>query len=540
MKLRITTLKYFLILCAIVLSRTGFSQSAIDSLRTELNKNLSDTSRAITLQEMGMQFYLDQPDTAIKYWREGISFVDKKIKNKKGEEKRVLLYAQSILMGSLAYMFSGTAKNDSALMLMERSIDVLNEIKEFKAASQILNNLGSLLIGQGKYEEALRVQNRALGYAQSEKDFVTVGFVLQNIGLIYSTQGNFPMALNYFNRSLKIRDSIKDYLGLGHAYYELAILYNSMDEIKPSLEYFQKSLAARLKGNDIGGASATEAEICAIYLNDLNNPSEAKKYLDAALIHAKHQNDLFRLGYLFAHAGDYFYQTGKKDSAVYYFQKAAAVRKEAGELKGYSMSLYLLGTVAFDEGDYDKAIELGLKAFDIGEKNKISETMRKASDLLRQSYSKKRNWEKAYHYFEFYKTYSDTLLNKSNQRKSLSSRMNFEFEKKEHEEKAAHEKKEIEHTAENKRQQQIIIFIIVTLVLVLIFSAYIFNRMHVIRKQRNEIHLHQQETEKQKMIIEEKQTEIIDSLLYARRIQSALIASEKYIERQLKRLNNKS
>ena len=42
-----------------------------------------------------------------------------------------------------------------------------------------------------------------------------------------------------------------------------------------------------------------------------------------------------------------------------------------------------------------------------------------------------------------------------------------------------------------------------------------------------------------KELIEEKQKEIIDSIYYARRIQRALLTSEKYIERNLNKLIKK-
>ncbi|MBX2959534.1 MAG: hypothetical protein KF732_06205 [Flavobacteriales bacterium] len=44
--------------------------------------------------------------------------------------------------------------------------------------------------------------------------------------------------------------------------------------------------------------------------------------------------------------------------------------------------------------------------------------------------------------------------------------------------------------------------------------------------------------EKQKEIVEEKQKEILDSIRYAKRIQDALLTSQSYIERNLKRLRS--
>jgi hypothetical protein len=48
------------------------------------------------------------------------------------------------------------------------------------------------------------------------------------------------------------------------------------------------------------------------------------------------------------------------------------------------------------------------------------------------------------------------------------------------------------------------------------------------------------EIETQKQRVEEKQKEIIDSIQYAKRIQQSLLPTEKYIERTILRLRNKS
>jgi hypothetical protein len=60
------------------------------------------------------------------------------------------------------------------------------------------------------------------------------------------------------------------------------------------------------------------------------------------------------------------------------------------------------------------------------------------------------------------------------------------------------------------------------LFLLLIFGAIMYNRFRI--------------TQKQKEIIELKQKEVVDSITYAKRIQTSLLPTEKYIERNLKRL----
>ena len=84
------------------------------------------------------------------------------------------------------------------------------------------------------------------------------------------------------------------------------------------------------------------------------------------------------------------------------------------------------------------------------------------------------------------------------------------------------------------------------LFLVLVFAAFMFNRVKITLKQkkiieaaRNEIAVQKETVEKQKELVEEKQKEILDSIRYAKRIQTALLTSEKYIGRKLKIINYK-
>jgi hypothetical protein len=72
--------------------------------------------------------------------------------------------------------------------------------------------------------------------------------------------------------------------------------------------------------------------------------------------------------------------------------------------------------------------------------------------------------------------------------------------------------------------------------LVLIFAGFMFNRFKVTQKQKGIIETQKKEVEIQKHQVEEKQKEILDSIKYAKRIQTALITNEKYIEKSLKHL----
>lgn len=67
--------------------------------------------------------------------------------------------------------------------------------------------------------------------------------------------------------------------------------------------------------------------------------------------------------------------------------------------------------------------------------------------------------------------------------------------------------------------------------LVLILAIVIFKNLQT-NKKKNKIISYQKEQ------VEEKQKEILDSIRYAKRIQRALLPTEKYIDKSLNRLKN--
>jgi hypothetical protein len=75
------------------------------------------------------------------------------------------------------------------------------------------------------------------------------------------------------------------------------------------------------------------------------------------------------------------------------------------------------------------------------------------------------------------------------------------------------------------------------LLLVIGFSVFVFNRFKITQKQKKIIEEQKVMVDKAYESLHEKNKEVMDSIHYAHRIQRALITSEKYIEKQLNRLN---
>jgi hypothetical protein len=141
----------------------------------------------------------------------------------------------------------------------------------------------------------------------------------------------------------------------------------------------------------------------------------------------------------------------------------------------------------------------------------------------------------------------DSISNETTRKASTRSQLKYEYEKQAAADSVAHAKESEIKSAELSRQsaeikakknQQYALF--GGLFLVALFSVFMYNRFKVTQKQKRVIEIQKYIVEEQKQLVEEKQLEILDSIRYAKRIQSAQLPSERFIVRSLSRLMKKS
>jgi p-aminobenzoyl-glutamate transporter AbgT len=151
---------------------------------------------------------------------------------------------------------------------------------------------------------------------------------------------------------------------------------------------------------------------------------------------------------------------------------------------------------------------------------------------LSQCYDTMGNSKKALYYFKLSTAAKDTIFNASVMRKSLQTEMDYKMEAKEQAMKAEEEKKEVIAQQEKRQQRIITLSVSIVLIIVLIFSVIVLRSLSE-NKRKNKI------ITEQKLIVEAKQKEIVDSIKYAKRIQQALMPSDKYFDKNLRSLKNK-
>ena len=161
------------------------------------------------------------------------------------------------------------------------------------------------------------------------------------------------------------------------------------------------------------------------------------------------------------------------------------------------------------------------------------------------------NYKVAFQNYKLFIHLRDSLNDESAREAGIKHKLQFEYAKKAATDSMALAKEtEIKNVelkkqeAELKVKRNLQYALYGGILLVIIFSAYMYNRYKVSHNQKLIIEEKEKQTQKQNRIIteqknmmEEKQNEILSSILYAQRIQKALLPHENYFDKKLKELN---
>ena len=477
---------YHILISILWLSNTSFSQeSKSDSLLNVIKTSSVDTTKVNAFNSLFLEYEFEDIDKAGEYLTQGFELA-KKINFQKGLAK--------------SYMFKGYFDEDksnfsSALKNNQEALSIFTKLGDKQGIAGINNSLGSNYQSLGKYPEALKY------YFSTLKIYLETGnkrgeaSTYSNIGTIYLNQSNYSEALKNINFSLKIYKEIGDKSGQARCYLSVGNVYATQNDFKVALKNY---LISQKLNEELGNK------------------------IDLA-------NLRINIGLIYQLDGNY-------DDALKCYAQSMEFFEEIENKSGIAVCYGNLGEANIGLKNYAEARKYLNKAIELSKQIGNKECIKNAYIAYFQMDSITGNYKGAFENHKNFVLYRDSLNNEETRNQILQNQMTFDFEKKEAIANTEH-KKELENQKSlseerSRKQKAIIIFVIVGLFLVIIFSAFVFRSLQTTRKQKNII-------EEQKIIVEEKQHAIIDSIFYARRIQQSLLPTEKYIERSIDRLKKK-
>jgi len=336
---------------------------------------------------------------------------------------------------------------------------------------------------EGDYRQAMDNYIKSQRYYEKNKWMnVEYGHLLHFIGSVFKRQDMYDKALEYYEKELQLARDIGDKLLEAEALYLSAAMYGTKGDLDKELDYELKSL-------NIYTELKRKKSIALILGNISNNYADRKDYKKAIeycekareVYEALHEID--KASWLYAALGRYHTKLAQYKKAIDYFDKALAATKKV-ETKQLLYQSEIKHDIAF-------------------------------------TYAAMGNYKEAFNNFLEYRQLEDSLNSMDNKRYLNELETKYDTEKKEKAIELLNKDKAMQ-SMELSRQATQKNYLIIGSLLVLITAA--ISLVAFVNKRKTSKLLSKQVSEinYQNAIIKEKNKDITDSILYAKRLQEAV------------------
>lgn len=345
------------------------------------------------------------------------------------------------------------------------------------------------------------------------------GITENSKGNFYLGIGNNYKAIEIFRHALSLYAQDNDYSGMSTLNANLGNAFYYVGDLEKALEYNRESADNYKKMPEKKGK---EEKLANLYNNigiiycTKNDYKFGRIYFDLALEIWKNAGDSLSIAYAYNNYASIFSEQNKLDSAIYYFKIAFELKKRHGSNSDIIDANNNLCSYFIKVKQPKEALKYVLTSMNMVDTSIFNKELQSTYYYLSETYAALGDIKNQHKYFVKQIRVKDTL-DARNQLSSIAKmEQKNEFDKvrladslKNQEEMKL---KDIKIT-EKKQQSYFLIF---ALILTIIILFLIFQRFKSTQKQKKLI-------EEQKLIVEEKNKEITDSINYAKRLQDAIL-----------------
>jgi serine phosphatase RsbU (regulator of sigma subunit)/Tfp pilus assembly protein PilF len=472
------------------------------------------------------------------YAEEAIKLAEKIEKTTQSKQAKIQFQKGNATI-NLGFYYHHTSNYSESIKEYEKAYEIFKKIPDSSGMALALNNLSMVYENKGEVKTAIELLNNVISLTKKTNDLENQNSALTNLSSLYSHLGDYSEALKAALGGLKIQEEINSLEGMGYSLNNIGTFYFKQQDFENAKKYLLKSIKVREQIGDEMGASNTYLNL-AIIAEDNNESQLALDYIHQSITIRKKLQIKEQLAVAYIKLGDYFENKQKIDSAEFYYLKAHQLNTKTETIEGRSDSYRHLADIYLKQGKVKKAEKYGEKGLELAQKLGYPEDILPSAATLKRVYDATNNYKKAYQMYQLYIEMKDSTTNEKNQRDLIQQNLNYEYEKQKIADSLAFAvEKEVtdlklqKTTAElEKTNTRNIALGIGVLMLIILVSITLFAYRNK-RKAAEIIALQKQKVEEQKLMVEEKNHEITDSISYAKRIQDAILPNNELLKRLL-------
>ena len=240
-------------------------------------------------------------------------------------------------------------------------------------------------------------------------------------------------------------------------------------------------------------------------------------------------NDSHGIGQLVGNIGKIYETKYDYKSAIKYYEKGITIQSELKDDYGMAINYLNISEANSKIKNWEKAIEFAEKGIEKAIIIDAKDVIRQGYSTLRHTYYQAGNYKKAYEFTDKLMEIKDSIFSEENQNKIADLETKYDSEQKEKENELLRKDGALKDLEINKSRiinygvsSALIVFSILGM---FIYKGYNDKKKaYILLENKNE------EIILQKDVIEQKNTDILDSLIYAKRIQYAILPPKNYVD----------
>lgn len=438
-----------------------------------------------------------------------------------------------ILIGDAFYK---EREYEQAILEYHRAIEIIPNDSLFLKAHTIekLANTYKKNEDINEAKEAFKVSNDLYQKDKAAPEYVARNYSL--IGRCYYDEAQYDSAMIYYLKAEETYEKNGVYnREYGILYHFIGSVFKRQGDYDRACEYYQKEIDYGIDHN------YKDVEVEGRYLSGIcieGDSAQLANTLQCMTIYEELENERL-VGLMCQLAASNYLALGQGDSALYYQNKCLDIRRKYKEVSHLAAILSDLAKTHYSLGNFKQAEDHLIEAEQVALETGIKKYIRLAEiyEIRYHISVDKKDFQSANEFLILHYAYQDSAMDSDHKNAIAEMEVKYDSEKKNAQlallskDKELAEKEQKLSLESEEKQKLISMIIAVACLLLLIGGVYTYFKYKQSKKQAQIISEQKFELMLQKEQVEAKNKDITDSMIYASKIQKAIITSEQYIQR---------
>ena len=402
-----------------------------------------------------------------------IDSLNKRLEISEGNERVIILNE----------LYKQYVNNDpiKALEYTTMALELAQQLEDSSGMASSYNNIGVLNKNRGNLDDALASYLESVKIQQANKYVDALAFTYNNIGTIYSLKGEYEKALVSFNQALEQFEEIGHKLMMIGTLNNIGNVYTDLGEYDYALQNYMRSLQLYEELED-----------------------NSKAFVP------------------FNNIGNIYYQKGEWDNALAYYESALDLERLNNDKNGQANALHNIGTVHKTTKNFDDALATFTEALSLVQETDNKRLQEIIYLSMAEAYFEKGDTFLAYSFLKLHNNAKEQVFNELSTKRIAELENSYELEKKEAQIEALKVESQLQQL-QIQNDKLIIVAIIIVAFLVVGLSVVIWRELNTIKRNKKLLESQNEELERQKLIIQEKNQSITESIDYAKSVQKSML-----------------